>query len=58
MYSKYGYVVSEFLEQGLDIFNVYSPIYNDPCYPLSTINKFDLTLTERRKDMIKLNFTV
>ena len=58
MYSKYGYVVSEFLEQGLDIFNVYSPIYNDPCYPLSTINKFDLTLNERRKDMIKLNFTV
>ena len=57
-YSKYENIVLTFIEQGLDIFNAYSPIYNDPCYPLSIINKFDLTLNDRRKDMIKLNLTV
>jgi hypothetical protein len=52
--SKYGNDILRFIEKGLDIFNAYSPIYNDPCYPLSTINKVDLTLNDRRKDMIKL----
>ena len=53
--SKYEYDILRFIEQGLDIFNAYSPIYNDPCYPLSTINKIDLTLNDRREDMIKMN---
>ena len=42
--AKNGDDILQFIEQGLDIFNAYSPIYNDPCYPLSTINKVDLTL--------------
>ena len=56
--SKHGDDIIQFINQGLDIFNVYSPIYNDPCYALSTLNKVDLTLNERREDMIKLNFTL
>ena len=57
-YSKYENLVLTYIEQGLDIFNVYSPIYNDPCYPLSTINKVDLTLNDRRLDMIKLKASI
>jgi len=56
--SKHGDDIQRFIEQGLDIFNAYSTIYNDPCYPLSTINKVDLTLNDRREDMIKLNLTL
>ena len=56
--SKNGNNILRFIEQGLDIFNAYSPIYNDPCYPLSTINKVDLTLNDRREDMIKINITL
>jgi hypothetical protein len=55
---KHGDDIQRFIEQGLDIFNAYSPIYNDPCYPLSTINKVDLTLNDRREDMIKMNITL
>ena len=44
-----------FFKEGHDIFNVYSPFYNDPCYPISTFNKVDLTLNDRRKDMIKVD---
>jgi hypothetical protein len=35
--SKHGDDILRFIDQGLDIFNAYSPIYNDPCY-LSFIN--------------------
>jgi hypothetical protein len=42
-----------FFLEGHNIFNVYSPFYNDHCYPLSTFNKVDLTLNDRIKDMIK-----
>jgi len=56
--TKHGDDILLFIKQGLDIFNAYSPIYNDPCYPLSTINKVDLTLNDRREDMIKLNLTL
>ena len=54
----HGKDILKFLEQGLDIFNSYSQIYNDPCYPLSTINKIDLTLNERRNSMIDLNLSL
>jgi len=54
IYSEYGKNILTLIEQGLDIFNAYSPIYNDPCFPLSTINKVDLTLNDRIKDLIKL----
>ena len=54
IYSEYGNNILTLIEQGLDIFNAYSPIYNDPCFPLSTINKVDLTLNDRIKDLIKL----
>ena len=49
--------IIQFFNQGLDIFNVYSKIYIDPCFSLSTINKVDLTLNERIEDMIKLNIS-
>ena len=55
--AKYGNIVLQLIKQGLDIFNVYSPIYNDPCYPLTTINKVDLTLNDRREEMIRLNLS-
>jgi len=44
-----------FFLEGHDIFNVYSPFYNDPCYPISTFHKVDLTLNDRKIDMIKVN---
>ena len=47
-----------FLKEGIDIFNVYSPIYHDPCYPLATLDKIDLTLNDRREDMIKVNISL
>ena len=56
--TKHGDDLLKLLEMGLDIFNSYSPIYNDPCYPLSTINKIDLTLNDRRNLMIKLNLSL
>ena len=52
--TKHGNDILKYLEQGLDIFNSYSQIYNDPCYPLSTINKIDLTLNDRRNLMINM----
>ena len=56
--TKHGDDLLKYLEQGLDIFNSYSQIYNDPCYPLSTINKIDLTLNDRRNLMIKMNLSI
>ena len=56
--TKHGDDLLKYLELGLDIFNSYSQIYNDPCYPLSTINKFDLTLKDRRNLMIKMNLSL
>ena len=47
-----------FFKEGHDIFNVYSPFYNDPCYPISIFNKVDLTLNDRRKDMIKVDIKI
>jgi len=49
--------IFQLIKQGLEIFNAYSPIYNDPCYSLSILNKYDLTLNDRRQDMIKLKFS-
>jgi len=49
--------IFQLIKQGLDIFNAYSPIYNDPCYSLSILKKIDLTLNDRRQDMIKLKFS-
>ena len=40
---------------GYNIFDTYSPIYTDPCIPISILNKYDLTLRDRREYIIKKN---
>ena len=39
---------AEIVREGLDVFNAYSPLYTDPCFPLTMLNKYDLTLRDRR----------
>ena len=46
----------QIMKEGIDIFNAYSPIYNDPCFPLSVLNKYDLTLRDRRNFIAKQEF--
>lgn len=53
--SKNKELFINFLKQGVNIFNTYSPLYNDYCYPLSTLNKVDLTLNERRNELLKID---
>ena len=48
---KYKDDVMKYLKDGHEIFDAYSKVYNDPCYPLSLLNKVDLTLQERRKEI-------
>jgi len=42
-------------KDGYNIFNTYSPIYTDPCIPLSILDKYDLTLRDRREFIVKKN---
>ena len=43
-------------KDGYDIFDGYSSIYSDPCFPLSILNKYDLTLRDRREFIDKKNY--
>ena len=49
-------VYFQLMKEGIDIFNAYSPIYNDPCFPLSVLNKYDVTLRDRRNFISKKKF--
>jgi len=42
-------------KDGYDIFDEYSPIYIDPCFPISILDKYDLTLRDRREFIAKKN---
>ena len=37
------------LKDNIEIYNASSPIYNNICYPLSVLNKYDLILRDRRE---------
>ena len=43
------------LKEGIEIYNAYSPIYTDYCYPLSVLDKYDLILRDRREYIDKKN---
>ena len=50
-----GELYLEFFVNGNQIFDLYSPIYND-CYPLSISNGIDLTIKDRMEDLKKNGF--
>ena len=56
--SKHRDFINHYYNMGLDMFNAHSPIYNDPCYPLTTIDKLDMTLKERIEYMLDLDFSI
>ena len=43
------------IKDGNNIFDSYSSIYNDICFPLTLLNKYDLTLRERRELILRKN---
>ena len=48
----------ELLKDGKDIYDIFSPLYTDICYPLPILNKYDLTLADRRNYITKKNITI
>jgi len=43
-------------KDGYNIFDSYSNIYTDPCIPISILNKYDLTLRDRKEIIAKKNW--
>ena len=50
--------IIKILNDDIEIYNAYSPLYTDPCYPLSILNKYDLILNDRREYINKKNITL
>ena len=46
------------IREGNDIFNSYSSLYNDICFPLSNLDKYDLNLKDRRNLITRKNLPV
>ena len=42
------YNILNIINNNIDIYNAYSPLYTDPCFPLSVLNKYDIILRDRR----------
>ena len=43
------YDVINILNDNIEIYNAYSPLYTDPCYPLSILDKYDIILSDRKE---------
>jgi hypothetical protein len=43
------YDVINILNDNIEIYNAYSPLYTDPCYPLSVLDKYDIILRDRKE---------
>ena len=40
--------VINIINDNIELFNAFSPIYTDPCYPIPILDKYDLILEDRR----------
>ena len=46
---------NKIIKDGINIYDAYSPIYNNSCIPLTVLDKYDMTLNDRREYITKKN---